>query len=156
MQALRCLRNWSQRQRRQKSVRKPRPRSSAPRLQIQRRMDTTDIRDLLYPELRPSALGQRRPALSHLRQLHHGLSDLLLHDRGGCQRCDRQPRRALAQMGLLFQPELLLHSRRQRALVRQVALPAVDDSQTGFVDRPIWQLRLCGLRALHYLVPGGH
>ena len=26
----------------------------------------------------------------------------------------------------------------------------------AFVDRPVWELRLCGLRALHHLVPGGH
>jgi len=44
----------------------------------------------------------------------------------------------------------------QRQAFDQVAVSPVDDSQAGDVDRPVWHIGLCRLRALHHLVPGWH
>ena len=67
---------------------------------------------------RSSALGRRRRALPDLRQLHHGLPDLLLHQRGGFQRPCRRDRRAQPALGFLLHDGLLLHPRRLRARPR--------------------------------------
>ena len=67
----------------------------------------------------PSALGRGRRALPDLRQLHHGLPDLLLHDGRGPQRSRRRNRRARAQVGFLLHDGFLLHPRRQRATKRR-------------------------------------
>src|ERR1022692_1469052 len=106
--------------------------------------------------VRTSALGRSGGAVSRLRQLHHGLPDLLLHYGRGREQRRWQPRRTLAQVGFLFHAELFLYSRRQRAHVHQVALSPVADAQAGCLDRSVRQLRLCGLRALYHVVPGRH
>ena len=64
-----------------------------------RTLDATDLRDLLARQPRARALGRRRRALPHLRQLHARLPDLLLHDRRGHDRPRRRARRARPQSG---------------------------------------------------------
>ena len=77
----------------------------------------------------------------------HGVDDVTdLAGRGGVAR---------TRVGLVLHARLLLHPRRQRAHVGEVALPAVDDAQAGELDRPVRHVGLRGLRALHHLVPGG-
>ena len=124
--------------------------------QIQRRMDTTGIRDLLcnnFDHPRWDNVAQRCLTCANCTMVCPTCFCTTVED---VSDVTGDSRRALAQMGLLFHPEFLLHSRRQRAQLRQVALPAVDDSQAGFLDRPVWQLRLRGLRPLHHLVSGGN
>ena len=69
-----------------------------------RRMGTRDARRQpagpAAPRSRESAaLGRRRLPLPDLRQLHHGLPDLLLHHHRGRHRPHRRPRRAVAASG---------------------------------------------------------
>ena len=99
-------------------------------------------------------MGSRGFALPRMRQLHRGLSDLLLHH-------DRRPRRSLrpergarAAMGFLLYPGLQLSPRREREVVAQVALPAVDDAQTWLLDRSVWNFGMRRMWPVHYLVPG--
>ena len=47
-------------------------------------------------------------------------------------------------------------SRRQRAPLGTLALPPVDDAQALDLDRPVRQLRMRRLRALHHVVPRRH
>ena len=61
---------------------------------------------------RAPALGRGRRALPHLRQLHDGLPDLLLHERRGHDRPDRPERRAPPRLGLVLLGRLLAHPRR--------------------------------------------
>ena len=53
-------------------------------------------------QFRAPALGQGRRTLPDLRQLHDGVSYLLLHDRGRRERCYGRPRRTVAAMGLVL------------------------------------------------------
>jgi hypothetical protein len=80
-----------------------------------RHMDTTGIRDLLYRNFDPSALGPGRGTLPGLYQLHHGVSYLLLHHRRRRERLDRRPLRALEAMGLVLHDGFLVHTRRELA-----------------------------------------
>ena len=121
-----------------------------------RRLETDGIKDLLQGNLNHPRWDVGRRALSDLRQLHHGVPDLLLHDGRRPQRSYRNVRRADSQMGLLFHHGFLLHPRRQCPTHRSVALPAMDDSQARELDRPVRHVGLRRLRPLHHLVPGGH
>ena len=77
---------------------------------------TDDIHGLLLAQPRASALGRRRRALPHLRQLHDGLPDLLLHDRRGCDATSPATRRSgRGDWDSCFTDGLLLHPWRQRA-----------------------------------------
>ena len=101
-------------------------------------------------------LGRRRLALPDLRQLHHGLPDLLLYlDRGG-HRPDRRARRALGALGFLLRSGLLLPARRQHPDVGQEQVPAVAHPQARHLARPVRIVRLRRVRAVHRLVPGRH
>ena len=84
-------------------------------------MDPRDIRALLRDEPRASALGRRRRALPDLRQLHHGLPDLLLHRPSRTRPTSPATRRALAALGLVLRPGLLLSPRRRGPTVAQPA-----------------------------------
>ena len=55
-----------------------------------------------------------------------------------------------------FTMDFSYHPWRQRAHIRQFALPAMDDAQARELDRPVRHFRLRRLRALHHLVSGGH
>ena len=63
--------------------------------------------------------------------------------------------RARARVGFVLLARPLLHPRRQRPGLGTEPLPAVDDAQAGELDRPVRNLGLRRLRALHHLVPGG-
>ena len=64
---------------------------------------------------RASALGRRRRALPHLRQLHARLPDVLLLGGRGRDRPLRRRGRALARLGHVLLGRLLVHPRRQRS-----------------------------------------
>ena len=64
---------------------------------------------------RASALERRGGPLPHLRQLHDGVSDLLLHLGRGLERSRGTRDIAFAALGFLLHHGLLLHPRRQRA-----------------------------------------
>jgi hypothetical protein len=100
-------------------------------------------------------MGRSREALSNVRELHDGVSNLFLFHGGGCYGLDGRTRRALAEMGFLFHYRFFVHSRRERASHGKVAVPAMDDAQTGDVDRPVWQFGMRWLRPLHHVVPRG-
>ena len=59
-----------------------------------------------------------------------------------------------AGLGLLLLGRPLLHPRRQHPAVGPLALPPVADAQVRHLARPVRQLRLRRLRAVHHLVPG--
>ena len=105
---------------------------------------------------RVPALGRRRLPLPDLRQLHHGLPHLLLHDHRGRDRPDGRSCRAVATLGLLLRTGLLLPARRQRAHQRAEPVPAVDHPQARHLARSVRLIRLRGLRAVHRLVPDRH
>ena len=107
------------------------------------------------PQLRAPALGRGRRALPDLRQLHHGLPDLLLHRRSRTSPTWPAPRpSASREWDSCFTIDFTLHPRRQRPLVGALALPPVDDPQARHLVRPVRHLRLRRLRPLHHLVPG--
>ena len=99
-----------------------------------RRLDTRGIKELLYRNYEHPQWDTVTRALPVLRQLHHGLSHLLLHHGGRRYRPDRRARRTLAAMGLVLHGGLLLHSRRKRARHPEIALSPVDDAQTRHLD----------------------
>ena len=107
------------------------------------------------PQLRAPALGRGRRPLPDVRQLHDGLPDLLLHDRRGRDR----PRRASdverhQRWDSCFTVDYShIHGGAVRSSAT-LALPPVDDPQARDLVRPVRQLRLRRLRALHHLVPG--
>ena len=119
--------------------------------------DTEGLKDLLQGQSRASALGRGGGALPGLRQLHHGLPDLLLHHRRGPQRPRRPTAPSASGAGIPASP--LDFSYVHGGSVRDpdaVALSPVDDPQAGALDRPVRHLRLRRLRPLHHLVPGRH
>jgi len=63
---------------------------------------------------------------------------------------------AVAALGLLLRSRLLLYPRRQRPRLRQQPLSPVAHPQAGHLARPVRQLRLCRVRPVHRVVPGGH
>jgi hypothetical protein len=105
-------------------------------------------------ELRASALGRDCRALSFLRQLHHGVPHLFLHQRRRRQRRHGTSRRTLAPVGLLLHHELFLHPRRQCADLGQGKIPPVDDSQISILDRPVRDHRLRRVWKMYRLVSG--
>src|SRR6516162_10421661 len=62
----------------------------------------------------------------------------------------------MATMGLLLYTRSFSHPRRQRADVGKGPVSPVVDSQSGFLDRPIWHFGLRRLWALYHLVSGGN
>ena len=116
-----------------------------------------DLRDLLARQPRAPALGRGRRALPHLRQLHDGLPDLLLHDRRGRDRPDRRARRALRASGTPASRSTTryIHGGSVRP-TRPLALPPVADAQARHLARPVRHVGLRRLRPLHHLVPGRH
>ena len=99
--------------------------------QIQRHMDTTNIRDLLaqnFDHPRWDNVAQRCLTCANCTMVCptcfcttvEDVSDVTGDHAERWRRWDS-----------CFTPELLLYPRRQCALVRQIALPAVDDSQAG-------------------------
>ena len=129
-------------------------RSSRRRRRWAGRWSTCDLRDLLARQPRASALGRRRGALPHLRQLHARLPDVLLLGGRGRDRPLGRGGRALARLGHVLLGRLLLHPRRQHPAVGPLALPAVDDAQARHLARPVRLVGLRRLRPLHHLVPG--
>ena len=57
-------------------------------------------------------------------------------------------------VGLVLLGRLLVHPRRQHPALGPLALPPVADAQVRHLVRPVRQLGLRRLRALHHLVPG--
>ncbi len=106
--------------------------------------------------VRQPGMGEDRGTLPVVRQLHDGLPHLLLqhdHPAGRARRTDLD---LGADLGLVLHRRL--RSRRGRQLPQPAArpIPAVADPQVRDLGRPVRQLRLRRLRALHHLVPGGH
>jgi hypothetical protein len=56
--------------------------------QMGRKMDTVDIKQLLYRNYEHPRWKRCGGALPDLRQLHDGLSNLFLYDRGRCHRSE--------------------------------------------------------------------
>jgi hypothetical protein len=104
-------------------------------------------------QFRESALGRSRRALPDLRQLHDGLSDLLLHHRRGGHLTRRHRERAYETLGFLLYDRFLVPPRRQRANFAALALSPVDDPQTVDMVGPVRHLGLRRLWPLHHLVP---
>ena len=91
----------------------PRTVRARPR-QMGRELDIDRHQGPALSQLRAPALERGRRALPDLRQLHHGLPDLLLHDRRGRHRPLRRARRAPPALGFVLHGRLLLHPRRRR------------------------------------------
>ena len=123
--------------------------------QIQRRLDTSDLPELLYNNLEHPRWDDVAEPLPVVHQLHDGLPDLLLPLDRGRSRPGRPAQRASPRLGFVLQPRPRPHGRGQHAARYPVALPPVADPQAGLLDRSVWGLGLRGLRALHHLVPGG-
>ena len=104
--------------RRRRSRRRPPRASTRPSRRWARTMETHDLRDLLARNLEHPALGRRRRALPHVRQLHARLPDVLLLGRRGRDRPLRRGGGALARLGHVLLGRLLLHPRRQHPAVR--------------------------------------
>ena len=83
-----------------------------------REMRSDDVHELLLRNLEHPRWDDVARALPHLRQLHHGLPDLLLHLGRGLERSCGRRNLALAALGFLLHHGLLLHPRRQRARLR--------------------------------------
>ena len=131
--------------------------SSAPPPAMGRQMDTDGIKELLLAQPRAPALGRRRRALPHLRQLHDGLPDLLLHLGRGHERPRRRGRGARAsRWDSCFTMDFSYVHGGSVRLVGPLALPPVDDPQARHLVRPVRHLGLRRLRPLHHLVPGRH
>ena len=77
-----------------------------------RAIETEGLEERLA-SVRAPAVGRRGRAVPELRQLHDGLSDLLLRHGGGCHR-PRRPSPSGARLGLLLHHGVLLPPRRQR------------------------------------------
>lgn len=92
--------------------------------------------------------------MPELRELHHGVSDLFLHDRRRFEQCERNACRALAAVGFVLHAEFFVHPRRQYPDVVQIPVSAVDYAQAGGLDRSIRNAGMRGLRPLHHVVPG--
>ena len=99
-------------------------------------------------------LGGGGPALPRRRELHHGLPHLLMLHGGGHQRSHRHPGRAGAPLGFVLHHRVHLHRRPPHPPERQGPLPPVADPQAGLLVGAVRDLGVCGLRALHHLVPG--
>ena len=86
----------------------------ATRLHIDRLLDTADIRDLLYENLYHPRWDDVARPLPDLRQLHHGLPHLLLHQREDASDVtgDHAER---SGAGIPASRRFFLYSRRQRA-----------------------------------------
>src|SRR5271165_427236 len=91
-----------------------------------------------------------------LRQLHNGVPDLLLYERRGRHRPQRRSRPAVAELGVLLRPGLLVSARRSGAGLRREPVPPVADAQARYLARPVRVFGLCWLRTVHRLVPGRH
>ena len=72
------------------------------------------------------------------------------------QRPRRRGGRASPRLGLVLLGRPRVHPRRKHPRQRQVALPAVADTQVRHVARPVRHVRVCRLRSLHHVVPGRH
>ena len=58
--------------------------------------------------------------------------------------------------GLVFYNGLLVSGWRRGAQSGAFTLSTMDDAQARDLDRPVWQFGLCGLWAMHHVVPSGH
>jgi sulfhydrogenase subunit beta (sulfur reductase) len=99
---------------------------------------------------------QRQVTTSDLPQLLYERIDHPYWDGGRPQRPDRDKHQTDARVGFLFHSRFFARPWGKQPSHHQVALPPVDDPQAGGVDRSVRPFRLCGVRALHCMVPGGN
>ena len=125
----------------------------APRERMGRRMEAGDLRDLLAENLEHPRWDDVAERCLTLRQLHDGLPDVLLLERRGRDRPHRRRGRAAADVGLVLLARPFVHPRRERPTERALALPTVDDPQARDLARPVRDVGVRRLRALHHVVP---
>ena len=111
-------------------------------------LDTADLARPARAQPRAPALGRGRRALPHLRQLHDGLPDLLLHERRGRHRPGR--RRAPSACGSWDSCFSIDYSYIHGGSVRPtgaLALPPVADAQVRHLARPVRHARAASAAA---------
>ena len=120
-----------------------------------RTMDTTDLKGPAVPQLRAPALGRRGRPLPHLRQLHDGLPDVLLHERRGRDRPDRNHARSrCAEWDSCFTMDFsYVHGGSIRSTPRSRYRQWMTHKLATWGDQ-FDTFGCVGLRALHHLVPG--
>ena len=126
------------------------------RRRMGRRLDTDGIKDLLYASVdspRWDDVASRCLSCTNCTMVCPTCFCTTVED---VSDLTGQRGRAPPGVGLLLRRRLLLHPRRRRPRVGEVALPAVDDPQAGRLAGPVRHLGLRGLRPVHHLVPGRH
>ena len=96
---------------------------------------------------RARSLGRGRVALPHLRQLHAGLPDVLLHERRGHTDLAGDEAERVRAWDSCYSRRLLVHPRRQHPALGALALPPVADAQVRHVARPVRHARAASAAA---------
>ena len=121
-----------------------------------RSVDTSDLRELLLENLnhpRWQQIADRCLACGNCTMVCPDVF-LLCGRRGG--RPLWRKRHSATCLGFVFHGRALLHQYRNDPQVDRFALSPMANSQASDLARPVWRIGLCGLRALHYLVPRGN